>query len=191
MNGDDKHPIEKTAGESYDEQAVTRLTRMESRISVVEVEVATIRSSFASKEDLHALQLALLGAIRQQGLDMRERTDAIVKRIHQLELMLQEQRTEFMGAIKQQRTELLDIIHRQREELIDLIKKQREESLELINRQRLDTQSLIASQRQEIVDAFNEQRADTLKYMASQAWRMYAFAAALLGAVYFIARNIH
>ena len=173
MNGNDNHPVEKPVREPYDESTMTRLARMESRVSVVEVDVATIRSSFATKDDLHAVQMLLLDAIKQQGYELRliidTRTDALAERIQGLEILLREQRAELLDIIHRQHTDLLDVIHAQRTDLLDVIH----------------------NQRTEIVAAFNEQRADTLKYMVSQAWRLYAFAAVLLGAVYFIARTIH
>lgn len=151
MNGNDNHPVAKQVGESYDENAVSRLTRMESRISAVEVDVATIKSSFATKDDLHAMQMALLDAIKQQGLELRAnfdaRSDGLLTRIQNLELLIQQQRTELLGLIQQQR---------------------------------IDTERFVHAQQTEM-----------LKHLAGQAWRMYSFAAVLLGAVYFIARTIH
>lgn len=120
---------------------------MESRISAVEVDVATIKSSFATKDDLHAMQMALLDAIKQQGLESRAASDALGTRIQKLELLIQQQRTDMIGLIQQQR---------------------------------IDTERFVHAQQTEM-----------LKHLAGQAWRMYSFAAVLLGAVYFIARTIH
>lgn len=139
MNDNDDRAVENPGPATYAENTGARLARLESRVTVVEVDVAVIRSSFATREDLHNVHRELLGSIQR------------------LELL-----------VREQHTVILDAIHKQREETLNAIHKQREETLQVVH----------------------EQRADMLKFMVMQAWRLYAFGAALVGATYFIARNV-
>jgi hypothetical protein len=95
----EENPIENTPRGAYDGRVEVRLAVVEKRVSAVEVDVAVIRTSFATKEDvaslrseIHASTERIMGLLHEQKLEFN--------------IALAKQREEFKDALVEQRIEL-------------------------------------------------------------------------------------
>ena len=95
----EENPIENTPRGAYDGRVEVRLAVVEKRVSAVEVDVAVIRTSFATKEDvaslrseIHASTERIMGLLHEQKLEFN--------------MALAKQREEFKEALVEQRIEL-------------------------------------------------------------------------------------
>ncbi|USX12020.1 hypothetical protein NHH88_20230 [Oxalobacteraceae bacterium OTU3CAMAD1] len=95
----DENPIENASRGAYDGRVEVRLAVVEKRMSAVEVDVAVIRTSFATKEDvaslrneIHASTERIMGLLHEQKLEFN--------------IALAKQREEFKDALVEQRIEL-------------------------------------------------------------------------------------
>lgn len=95
----EENPIENASRGAYDGRVEVRLAVVEKRMSAVEVDVAVIRTSFATKEDvaslrseIHASTERIMGLLHEQKLEFN--------------IALAKQREEFKDALVEQRIEL-------------------------------------------------------------------------------------
>ncbi|USX24561.1 hypothetical protein NHH73_18280 [Oxalobacteraceae bacterium OTU3CINTB1] len=132
------------------------------RMSAVEVDVAVIRTSFATKEDVQSLRN-----------EIHASTERIIGLLH-------EHKLEFNNALAKQREEFKDALAKQREDFFAALSAQREEF-----------KDALANQRDEFKDALVEQRITLYNMQMSHMWKLYGFASLLMTGVYFIARYVH
>jgi hypothetical protein len=95
----EENPIENASRGAYDGRVEVRLAVVEKRMSAVEVDVAVIRTSFATKEDvaslrneIHACTERIMGLLHEHKLEFN--------------IALAKQREEFKDALVEQRIEL-------------------------------------------------------------------------------------
>lgn len=105
---------------AYDGPAEVRLAIVEKRVSAVEVDVAVIRSSFATKEDVQSL--------RNEIYVLTERMVS----------GFADQKLEFNMALAKQREDFHAALAKQREEFLTALADQREEFRAALNEQRID-----------------------------------------------------
>ena len=114
----EENPIESAPRSAYDGRVEVRLAVVEKRMSAVEVDVAVIRTSFATKEDVASLRN-----------EIRAATERIMGLLHEQKLefniALAKQREDFFAALAAQRDEFKDALVRQREEFKDALVEQR------------------------------------------------------------------
>lgn len=103
----EENPIENAPRSAYDGRVEVRLAVVEKRMSAVEVDVAVIRTSFATKEDVASLRS-----------EIHVSTERIIGLLH-------EQKLEFHTALAKQREEFFAALAKQREEFKDALVEQR------------------------------------------------------------------
>lgn len=157
----EENPIENAPRGAYDGRVEVRLAVVEKRVSAVEVDVAVIRNSFATKEDVQSLRN-----------EIHASTERIIGLLH-------EQKLEFTTALAKQREDFFAALAVQREEFKDALAAQREEF-----------KDALAAQREEFKDALVEQRIKLYDMQMSHIWKLYGFASLLMTGVYFIARYV-
>ena len=115
--------IDNGRSSAYDGRAEVRLAVVEKRVSAVEVDVAVIRSSFATKEDMellrkeiHALSERMVSGFAEQKLEFNL---ALAKQREEFNSALAKQREEFNSALAKQSAEFHAALGEQR---IDLYK---------------------------------------------------------------------
>ena len=158
----EENPIENAPHGAYDGRVEVRLAVVEKRMSAVEVDVAVIRTSFATKEDVASLR----NEIHVFG-------ERIITALH-------EHKLEFNIALAKQREDFFAALAAQREEFRNALATQRDEF-----------KDALAIQREEFKDALGEQRITLYKMQMSHIWKLYGFASLLMTGVYFIARYVH
>ena len=158
----EENPIENAPRGAYDGRVDVRLAVVEKRVSAVEVDVAVIRNSFATKEDVASLRN-----------EIHASTERIIGLLH-------EQKLEFTMALAKQREDFFAALAAQREEFKEALTAQREEF-----------KDALAAQREEFKDALVEQRIKLYDMQMSHIWKLYGFASLLMTGVYFIARYVH
>lgn len=168
----EENPIENASRGAYDGRVEVRLAVVEKRMSAVEVDVAVIRTSFATKDDIallrneiHAFSERIITALNEQKLEFN--------------LAMSKQREEFQAAFAHHREEVNAALTHHREEVNLMIAKQRE-----------DFFGALFTQRDEFKDALVEQRIDLYKMHMAHMWKLYGFASLLMTGVYFIARYV-
>lgn len=154
--------IDNGRSSAYDGRAEVRLAVVEKRVSAVEVDVAVIRSSFATKEDMELLR----------------------KEIHALSERM-------VSGFAEQKLEFNLALAKQREEFNSALAKQSEEFRIALATQREEIYGALAKQSAEFHAALGEQRIDLYKMHTAHIWRLYGFASLLMTGVYFIARYVH
>ncbi|MTV39771.1 hypothetical protein [Duganella radicis] len=152
MHGANEHPrVEDSARSSYDV-----------RIAALETDVAVIRNSFATKDDITALRA-----------EMNASHERILALIYEFKLEVQtnsaKQREEFYAALARQREEFNAALAKQREEL----------------------NAALAKQREDLHTALADTKMDLHRALMGHVWKLYGFASLLLGGVYYIARYVH
>ena len=120
----EENPIENAPRGAYDGRVEVRLAVVEKRVSAVEVDVAVIRTSFATKEDvqslrneIHASTERIIGLLHEQKLEF---TVALAKQREDFFAALAVQREEFKDALAVQREEFKDALIEQRIKLYDM-----------------------------------------------------------------------
>ena len=120
----EENPIENAPRGAYDGRVEVRLAVVEKRVSAVEVDVAVIRNSFATKEDvqslrneIHASTERIIGLLHEQKLEF---TTALAKQREDFFAALAVQREEFKDALAAQREEFKDALVEQRIKLYDM-----------------------------------------------------------------------
>jgi hypothetical protein len=180
----EENPIENAPHGAYDGRVEVRLAVVEKRMSAVEVDVAVIRTSFATKEDVASLR----NEIRVFG-------ERIITALHEQKLefniALAKQREDLFAALAAQREEFKNALATQREEFKDALATQRDEFKDALATQRDEFKDALAKQREEFKDALAEQRITLYKMQMSHMWKLYGFASLLMTGVYFIARYVH
>lgn len=173
-----------------------RLAVVEKRMSAVEVEVdvAVIRTSFATKEDvqslrneIHVLGERVMAALYEQKLEFNV---ALARQRDDFNLALAKLREEFQSALAHHREAVTAALTQHRDEVNAMLAKQREEFKDVLVAQREEFKDALMSQRDEFRAALVEQRIDLYKMHASHMWRLYGFASLLMTGVYFIARYV-
>ena len=158
----EENPIENPARSGYDGRVEVRLAVVEKRVSAMEVDVAVIRTSFATKEDVQSL---------------RNEIHAFSERI--------------MTALHEQKLEFNQALARQREDFHAALAEQRGEFHAALAKQREEFYAALAKQREDFNAALAENRIDLYKMQMAHMWKLYGFASLLIGGVYFIARYVH
>lgn len=173
-NGNDS--VEKGARAAYD----GRFAAIEARIAAGETEVAVIRASFATKDDIQLLRT-----------EMRDGHERILT-------LLYEHKLEMKAAMAQQREDFNAALVKQREEFNAALVKQREDFTAAIGGLREDFTAALAKQREDFIAALGKQRDDFYamhfrlqKEIIGQMWKLSGFASLVIGGVYFIARYVH
>jgi hypothetical protein len=169
----EENPIESARHGTYDGRVDVRLAVVEKRVSAVEVDVAVIRTSFATKEDVASLRN-----------EIHASTERIIGLLH-------EHKLEFNIALAKQREDFFAALAAQREEFKHALAAQREEFKDALAAQREDFKDALAKQREEFKEALGEQRITLYKMQISHMWKLYGFASLLMTGVYFIARYVH
>ena len=120
----EENPIENAPRGAYDGRVEVRLAVVEKRVSAVEVDVAVIRTSFATKEDvqslrneIHASTERIIGLLHEQKLEF---TVALAKQREDFFAALAVQCEEFKDALAVQREEFKDALIEQRIKLYDM-----------------------------------------------------------------------
>jgi len=180
----EENPIENAPRGAYDGRVEVRLAVVEKRMTAVEVDVAVIRTSFATKEDVQSLRN-----------EIHASTDRIIGLLHQQKLefnmALAKQREDFFAALAAQRDEFKDALAAQREDFFAALAAQRDEFKGALAAQREDFFAALTAQREDVKDALGEQRIALYKMQMSHMWKLYGFASLLMTGVYFIARYVH
>ena len=161
--------IENAGRNAYDGRTDGRFAAMETRIAAVEVDLAVIRSSFATKDDVQRIMAIL----------------------HEHSLELARQRTDFHAGLGQLREEFHIALAKQREEFNAALVKQREEFTAALAKQKEEFTAALANQREYFNAALATQQVELHKAMMGHIWKLYGSASLLIGAVYFIARFVH
>ena len=114
----EENSVENASRGAYDGRVEVRLAVVEKRMSAVEVDVAVIRTSFATKEDVQSLRN-----------DIHASTERIIGLLHEHKLefnnALAKQREDFFAALSAQREEFKDALANQRDEFKDALVEQR------------------------------------------------------------------
>ena len=114
----EENPVESASRGAYDGRVEVRLAVVEKRMSAVEVDVAVIRTSFATKEDVQSLRN-----------EIHASTERIIGLLHEHKLefnnALAKQREDFFAALSAQREEFKDALANQRDEFKDALVEQR------------------------------------------------------------------
>ena len=114
----EENPVESASRGAYDGRVEVRLAVVEKRMSAVEVDVAVIRTSFATKEDVQSLRN-----------EIHASTERIIGLLHEHKLefnnALTKQREDFFAALSAQREEFKDALANQRDEFKDALVEQR------------------------------------------------------------------
>jgi dsDNA-binding SOS-regulon protein len=161
--------VESTAHPSYD----VRFAAIETRITAMEVDLAVIRTSFATKDDVQRI----ITLLYEHKLEM---SGALAK-----------QREDFQTGLAYQREELQIALAKHREEFQIALYKQREEFQAALAKQREDFQAALAKQREDFHAALAQVQIDLGKTLMSHTWKLYGLASLVLGGVYYIARYVH
>lgn len=190
----EENPIENAPHGAYDGRVEVRLAVVEKRMSAVEVDVAVIRTSFATKEDvqslrneIHMLGERVMAALYEQKLEFNV---ALARQRDDFNLALAKLREEFQSALAHHREAVTAALTQHRDEVNAMLAKQREEFKDALVAQREEFKDTLMSQRDEFRAALVEQRIDLYKMHASHMWRLYGFASLLMTGVYFIARYV-
>ena len=180
----EENPIENASRGAYDGRVEVRLAVVEKRMSAVEVDVAVIRTSFATKEDvqslrneIHAFSERIITVLNEQKLEFN--------------IAMSKQREEFQAAFAHHREEVNAALTHHRDEFNAALTHHREEVNLMIAKQREDFFGALFTQRDEFKDALVEQRIDLYKMHMAHMWKLYGFASLLMTGVYFIARYVH
>lgn len=162
-NGNDN--VEKGVRAAYD----GRFAAIEAHIAAGETEVAVIRASFATKDDIQLL--------RTQMRDGHERILTLLYE-HKLEMKtaMAQQREDFNAALVKQREDFNAAMGGLREDFTSALAKQREDFTAALSKQR---------------DDFYAMHMHLLREILSQMWKLSGFASLIIGGVYFIARYVH
>ncbi len=115
----EENPIENAPRGAYDGRVEVRLAVVEKRMSAVEVDVAVIRTSFATKEDVASLRN-----------EIHASTERIIGILH-------EHKLEFNTALAKQRDEFKDALAKQREDFFAALSKQRDEFKDALAEQQI------------------------------------------------------
>ncbi|NVM78471.1 dsDNA-binding SOS-regulon protein [Duganella sp. SG902] len=174
MHGTNENPrVEDSGKSSYDV-----------RIAALETDVAVIRNSFATKDDITALRA-----------EMHASHERLFALIYEFKLEVQtnsaKQREEFQTEHATLRFDFKVALDKQREELNTALAKQREELNAALAKQREEFNAALAKQREDFHIALQETRMDLHRALMGHVWRLYGFASLLLGCVYYIARYVH
>ena len=150
--------VEQMGRSPYD----VRFAANESRIAAEEVDLAVIRNSFATKDDVQRI-LALLYE-------------------HKLEMQnaMSKQREDFYAELSKQRQGFDAALSIQREDFHAALSKQREDFNAAFSKQREDFNAVLA-----------RVQIDLNKTLISHIWKLYGLASLVLGGVYYIARYVH
>ena len=191
----EENPIENAPHGAYDGRVEVRLAVVEKRMSAVEVDVAVIRTSFATKDDvaslrneIHVLGERVMAALYEQKLEFNA---ALAKLREEFQSALAHHRESVTAALTQHREEVKAMLVKQREEFKDALVAQREEFKDALMSQREEFKEALVAHRDEFRAALVEQRIDLYKMHASHMWKLYGFASLLMTGVYFIARYVH
>ncbi|MRW93645.1 hypothetical protein GJ699_26990 [Duganella sp. FT80W] len=174
MHGaNENHRVEDSARNSYDV-----------RLGALETEVAVIRNSFATKDDIQALRA-----------EMHASHERILTLLYDLKLELQtvsaKQREDFQLALAKQREEFYAALAAQRAEFHAALAAQRDDWQSALAKQREDFYTAQARQREDFHTALADTKMDLHRALMGHVWKVYGFASLLLGAVYYIARYVH
>jgi DNA anti-recombination protein RmuC len=183
-NTNENERVENAARSAYD--AV-----IEKRIAAVETDVAVIRNSFATKEDVQRI----LTLLYDQKLEFKTAEGALREDFH---AAFARHREEWSAALAKQREEFNAALAKQKEEFNGALAKQREEFNAALAKQRDEFNVALAKQREYIDAALAQLRVDILagqldmqKTMMNHMWKLYGFASLVVGGVYYIARYVH
>jgi len=157
--------VEKGARAAYD----GRFAAIEARIAAGETEVAVIRASFATKDDIQLLRT-----------EMRDGHERILT-------LLYEHKLEMKTAMAQQREDFNAALVKQREDFTAAVGGLREDFTAALAKQREDFNAALGKQR----DDFYAMHFRLQKEIINQMWKLSGFASLVIGGVYFIARYVH
>ncbi|USX18301.1 MICOS complex subunit MIC60 [Oxalobacteraceae bacterium OTU3REALA1] len=191
----EENPIENASRGAYDGRVEVRLAVVEKRMSAVEVDVAVIRTSFATKEDvqslrneIHAFSERIITALNEQKLEFNI---AMSKQREEFQAAFAHHREEVNAALTHHREDVNAALTHHRDEFNAALTHHREEVNLMIAKQREDFFGALFTQRDEFKDALVEQRIDLYKMHMAHMWKLYGFASLLMTGVYFIARYVH
>jgi dsDNA-binding SOS-regulon protein len=193
-NNEDKS-IDNGPRGAYDSRVDVRLAVVEKRVSAVEVDVAVIRSSFATKDDvqslrkeIYSLSERMVSGFAEQKLEFNM---ALAKQREDFHAALAKQNEESHAALAKQNEEFRAALAKQSEEFHVVLAKLSEEFHVALAKHREEFLIALAGQRDEFRGALSEQRIDLYKMHTAHIWRLYGFASLLMTGVYFIARYVH
>lgn len=185
MHGANENPrVEDSGRSSYDV-----------RIAALETDVAVIRNSFATKEDIAALRAEmnagferLFALIYEFKLEVQANSS---EHREEVRTELATHRYDFKVALDEQREHFSAALFSQREEFNVALSMQREAFNAALSTQREEFNIALYKQREDFHTALQETRMDLHRALMGHVWKLYGFASLLLGGVYYIARYVH
>jgi hypothetical protein len=165
MNGKDHDPsLENPMPSSYPELGA-RVHGLEVRMTTVEKDIAVIRATCATKDDI----AMLLERMNQQHVAMLEKISELTHEVRKGHADLRDE-------IRKGDAELRDEIKKGDAELRDEMQKRYAELSEQIHRGQVE---------------IYKSHGDIYKHLEEIAWRVYGVIALAMSAAYFIARYVH
>ena len=161
-SGEENNRIENAARGAYDGKMDVRFVAIETRIAAVEVDLAVIRTSFATKDDMQRIMT-----------------------------ILYEQKLEFSNGFANQRGEFHSALAKQREDFTSALTQQNERLTAALTQQNEKLTAALTQQSQRFDAALAKQRDDLNKTLMTHIWKFYGFAVVLMSGVYYIARYVH
>ncbi|MBV7534426.1 hypothetical protein KW842_01475 [Duganella sp. sic0402] len=165
------------------------------RLAAMEVNLAVVRASGATKDDLQLLRNEMLAGHERILVLLHEHKlqsqTAMSQQRDELNAALSKLREEFNAALSAQRLDFHAALSKLREDFNAALSKQRDDFNAALSKQREDFNAGLSKQREDQHTALAQVQIDLHKAMMSHMWKLYGFASLMLGGVYFIARYVH
>lgn len=176
---EENNRIENASRSAYDGRMDVRFIAIETRIAALEVDVAVIRTSFATKDDVQRIMAIL-----------HEHKLEFTKGFADQRADLADQRAEFHSALSKNREDFNIALSEQSAKLTAALAQQNEKFTVALAQQNHNLTTSLAQQSERFDSALATHRDDLNKTLMSHIWKFYGFAVVLMSGVYYIARYV-
>jgi uncharacterized protein YajQ (UPF0234 family) len=194
-SGEENNRIENGPRSAYDGKMDVRFIAIETRIAAMEVDVAVIRTSFATKDDvqriiamLHEQKLEFSNGFATQRGDFNS---ALANHREDFTAALTKQGEYFTAALAKQKEDFTAALAQQSEKLTAALAQQNERLMTALTQQGEKLTAAMAQQSERFDTALSKQRDDLYKILMSHIWKFYGFTVVLMSGVYYLARYVH
>lgn len=172
-NANEEHRVEEGALNAYDV-----------RLRAVEKDVAVMKTSFATKEDIERVMTAL------HQLELRF-TSALASHREEVILALARQREDFQAALASHAQQFYASQERQNELFNAALAKQDEKLSAALAKQSEQFSAAVSRLELKVTTDLSQTKIDLYTIHMNHMWKLYGAASLLVAGVYFIARYVH
>jgi DNA anti-recombination protein RmuC len=205
-SGEENNRIENAPRSAYDGRTEMRFAAMDKRIAAVEVDVAVIRTSFATKDDvqrviaiLHEHKLEFTNGFACPRDDFHialathrdEFNQALAQHRADVNQALTQHRADFTQALTQHRADFTQALAQHRADFNQALAQHNEKFSAALAQHGEKFSAALAEQNEKFGTALAKQSEDLHKTLINHIWKFYGFAALLATAAYYVARSAH